>query len=56
MGKMRNRGEKTKARADPPAVILPFPVERAILLVRGHRVILDLELAALYGVTTKALN
>ena len=28
----------------------------AILLVRRRRVILDAELAALYGVTTKALN
>lgn len=35
------------------------PVEhitRAILLVRGHRVLLDAELAALYGVPTKRLN
>lgn len=35
------------------------PVEhitRAILLVRGHKVLLDTELAALYGVPTKALN
>lgn len=35
------------------------PVEtitRAILVLRGHRVLLDVELAALYGVTTKRLN
>jgi hypothetical protein len=35
------------------------PVEditRAILVLRGHRVILDADLAALYGVTTKRLN
>ena len=35
------------------------PVERitqAILVLRGKRVLLDAELAALYGVTTKALN
>ena len=31
-------------------------VERAILLVRGMRVLLDTDLAALYGVTTKRLN
>jgi hypothetical protein len=31
-------------------------ITRAILLVRGRRVILDADLAALYGVTTKALN
>jgi hypothetical protein len=35
------------------------PVEHitgAILVLRGHRVLLDAELAALYGVTTKRLN
>jgi ORF6N domain len=35
------------------------PVEhigRSILLLRGQRVILDADLAALYGVPTKALN
>jgi hypothetical protein len=35
------------------------PVEditRAILVLRGHRVLLDTELAALYGVTTKRFN
>ena len=31
-------------------------VERQILLFRGHRVLLDVHLAALYGVTTKRLN
>ena len=31
-------------------------IERAILLARGERVILDANLAALYGVTTKRLN
>lgn len=31
-------------------------VERRILLVRGHRVMLDSDLAELYGVETKALN
>ncbi len=31
-------------------------VERAILVLRGHKVILDGDLAALYGVETKALN
>lgn len=31
-------------------------ITRAILLLRGQRVILDAELAALYGVTTKRLN
>jgi len=37
----------------------PAPVEqitRAILVLRGHRVLLDTELAILYGVPTKRLN
>ena len=35
------------------------PIERAqdrILLIRGQRVIIDADLAALYGVPTKVLN
>ncbi|MGH7165633.1 MAG: ORF6N domain-containing protein, partial [Nitrospiraceae bacterium] len=32
------------------------PIEQAILLVRGQRVIMDADLARLYGVATKALN
>ena len=31
-------------------------ITRAILILRGQRVLLDAELASLYGVTTKALN
>ncbi len=31
-------------------------VERRILFIRGHRAILDSDLAALYGVATRALN
>ena len=31
-------------------------IERSILVLRGHKVLLDAELAALYGVTTKRLN
>jgi phage regulator Rha-like protein len=36
----------------PPAT----PLERRILLVRGHKVMRDRDLAELYGVTTKRLN
>ncbi len=37
--------------------ILPVErIERAILVLRGHRVLLDADLAVLYGVETKALN
>jgi len=31
-------------------------IERSILLIRGHKVLLDVDLAALYGVPTKRLN
>jgi hypothetical protein len=31
-------------------------IERAILVIRGHRVMLDADLATIYGVTTKRLN
>jgi hypothetical protein len=31
-------------------------IERLIILVRGHKVMLDADLAELYGVQTKALN
>jgi hypothetical protein len=36
--------------------ILSEHVERNILLIRGHRVMLDTDLAILYGVPTKRLN
>jgi hypothetical protein len=31
-------------------------IERSILLIRGHKVLIDVHLATLYGVTTKRLN
>jgi ORF6N domain len=40
-------------------VAITFPTERiekSIFLIRGHKVLLDMHLAALYGVTTKRLN
>ncbi len=39
-----------------PQLIPAERIQRAILLVRGQKVILDAELAALYGVTTGNLN
>lgn len=36
--------------------ILKRPIESLILVLRGQRIILDTDLAALYGVTTKRLN
>ena len=38
------------------AIIPVDRIERLILLIRGQRVMLDRDLAALYGVPTKALN
>ena len=39
------------------AELVPYErVENAFFIVSGHRVMLDAELAALYGVSTKALN
>jgi hypothetical protein len=44
-------GKKT-----PPIRVSIAEVERRILLVRGHRVMLDSDLADLYGVSVKRLN
>ncbi|MCL4539813.1 MAG: ORF6N domain-containing protein [Bacteroidetes bacterium] len=38
------------------AIVAPENIERSILMIRGLKVILDADLAALYGVSTKALN
>jgi hypothetical protein len=42
--------------ASPKPLVLAEEITRAILVLRGHRVLLDAELATLYGVTTKRLN
>jgi hypothetical protein len=36
--------------------MLPERIEKAILIIRGERVMLDADLAALYGVPTKVFN
>ena len=51
--KLAKTKAKTSARAGATAAL---PLERCILTIRGEKVILDLDLAALYGVTTKRLN
>ena len=38
-----------------PALIEPIPVERIIYMIRGEKVILDFNLAWLYGIPTKVL-
>ncbi len=41
----------------PESSLVPMErFERAILLLRGHRVMVDADLAALYGVSIKRLN
>ncbi len=41
----------------PNTSVIPAErIERAIYLIRGHKVMLDVDLAALYGVTTGNLN
>ena len=42
---------------EPSGALIPAErIERAIVLIRGHKVMLDRDLARLYGVTTGALN
>jgi hypothetical protein len=42
--------------ANTPPLVRPEQLEQAIKVVRGQRVLLDADLARLYGVTTTALN
>ena len=42
--------------AEESAIIPVGQIEQSILLIRGQKVILDSDLARLYGVTTKRLN
>jgi hypothetical protein len=53
----RFKPEKGSTRAmGSNAVVSVSRIERKILMVRGQKVMLDADLAELYGVTTKALN
>jgi len=38
------------------AIVASEMIERSIFVIRGHKVMLDADLAKLYGVETKALN
>ncbi len=42
--------------ADKKSIVPEERIEHSILLIRGEKVILDADLAVLYGVTTKRLN
>ena len=48
--------EKVITMNDPIDLILVDQIEPLILVLRGQRVMLDLDLARLYGVSTKSLN
>ena len=48
---------KPQSRATPPRQLVPVEaIERRIFSIRGEKVILDADLAKLYGVTTRRLN
>jgi hypothetical protein len=44
------------SRKDPPSLLSTARICEAIVVLRGHKVLLDADLAALYGVTTGRLN
>ena len=48
---MAKRGSSEGAQT-----LVPEQIARSILVVRGHKVLLDSQLALLYGVETKVLN
>jgi hypothetical protein len=50
---MTTRDEPSSPEA---ALVNAITLDQRILTIRGHKVILDADLAELYGVTTKALN
>src|SRR5437660_9131234 len=52
----RRQRKANKRMTRRPAAIHADQIEQAILLIRGQRVLLDRDLAALYGVETKNLN
>ena len=50
-------GNRTRKSLAPRASIVPpETIEHKILLIRGEKVILDINLAELHGVETKRLN
>jgi hypothetical protein len=51
---MKDRGINTKHEAG--ALIVTAQIARQILVIRGQKVMLDADLAALYGVQTRRLN
>ena len=61
MARKRQRGDGSAGRKTEPVTpkgteLAVIPVARQILDVRGEKMILDVDLAAIYGVETRALN
>src|SRR5437667_3684852 len=52
----RCRNRKNRRRTFMPSEALTVQVERCIYLIRGEKLMLDYDLAVLYGVPTKSLN
>ncbi len=53
----RKRAKKSEAVPETAVALVPVErIESRILLIRGEKVILDADLAELYGATTKRLN
>ena len=55
-GERQSKGPETRDGNDSQSIIVTQRVQSMILLVRGQNVILDSDLAQLYGVPTKRLN
>jgi hypothetical protein len=54
---VRDESEKMSGKAIAMESLVPVEIiEKKILLIRGHKVMLDSELAELYGLPTKRLN
>jgi len=50
-------GDRSSKNSDPRTSFVPAEsIEHKILLIRGEKVIIDADLAALYGVETRSLN
>src|ERR1017187_8799701 len=56
LGGWPRRGRARSRKMTATGLVTTESVERAILVLRGRRVILDSELAALYGVTVSVFN
>ena len=54
---MTSSADQSGSFVESSATVIPIErIDSKIYLIRGHKVLLDFDLADLYGVTTKALN